>query len=82
MNFYGLVLDANVPSRDVYTFLQDAMRQVGPERPFRGPEHFRSGDWEYEDASQGNVEHFSGNEIIRYQGREVYRLLYHGGKIG
>jgi hypothetical protein len=82
MNFYGLVLDANVPSKDVYTFLQQAMRQVRPERPYRGPERFSSGDWEYQDASQGDVERFNGSETICYQGREVYRLLYHGGKIG
>ena len=82
MNFYGLVLEADIPSGDVYRFLQQAMRQVGPDRPFRGPEIFRAGDWEYRDKSQGSLERFSGEETILFQGRPVYRLTYHGGRLG
>lgn len=82
MNFYGLVLDPTVPAGEVYHFLQQAMRQVKAERPFRGPESFRDGDWAYRDASQGSLERFSGEENIFFQGRLVYRLLYHGGRLG
>jgi hypothetical protein len=82
MNFYGLVLDTTVPSGDVYCFLQSAMRQVGRERPFRGPDVFTSGDWEYRDHSDGGPERFAGEETILFQGRPVYRLTYHGGRLG
>lgn len=82
MNFYGLVLEVDIPSGDIYRFLQQAMRQVGPERPFRGPDNFRAGDWEYRDESRGNLERFSGEETILFQGRPIYRLTYHGGRLG
>jgi hypothetical protein len=82
MTYYGLVLEASVPAGEVYAFLQQAMRQVGRERPFRGPELLQSGDWEYRDASQGDLGCFSGEEQIFFQGRLVYRLSYHGGRLG
>jgi hypothetical protein len=82
MNYYGLVLDSSVPAGEVYRFLQQAMRQVGAERPFRGPDVLQDGDWEYRDASQGTLERFSGEETIFFQRRLVYRLIYHGGRLG
>jgi hypothetical protein len=81
MNFYGAVLDETISAGAMYRFLQQAMRQVQPDRPYRGPEYFRTGDWEYCDASRGTVERFTGVETIRYQGREVYRLEYQGGAV-
>ncbi len=82
MNYYGLVLDETVPAGEVYQFLQQAMRLVGPDRPYRGPDFLRAGDWEYRDASQGDPQQFLGEEQIFFQGRLVYRLYYHGGKVG
>jgi len=82
MNYYGLVLEADVPAGQVYQFLQQAMRQVGSERPFRGPDTFQAGDWDYRDKSQGSLERFSGEETILIKGRLVYRLIYHGGRLG
>lgn len=82
MNYYGRVLSGAPSANLVYEFLQQAMRLVGEDRPFRGPERFQEGDFEYRDQSQGNLDQFSGSEVIFYQGREVYRLLYHGGRVG
>ncbi len=82
MNYYGLVLDPSVRAGEVYHFLQQAMRQVGAKRPFRGPDNLRDGDWEYRDASQGDLDCFNGEENIFFQGRLVYRLTYHGGRLG
>ena len=81
MNYYGLVFDEFVPAGQVYTFLQQAMNQVKEDRPFRGPQSLKGDDYKYLDESQGNVEQFTGTERIYYQGREVYRLHYHGGKV-
>jgi len=84
MNYYGTVynhvVSADIISvKQVYTFLQEAMRQVKKERPFRGPDNFKKGDFEYIDKSEGDVDNFKGSEIIFYKGQEVYRLDYHGG---
>lgn len=58
------------------------MGQVGEERPFRGPRSLVEGDWQYLDESEGDSARFRGVERILYQGREVYRLDYHGGAVG
>lgn len=81
MNYYGLVLDEVVPTAQVYAFLQKAMNQVQEDRPFRGPQSLKEGHYEYLDESQGGVEQFTGTERIFYQGREIYRLNYHGGTV-
>ena len=81
MNYYGLVFDEVVPAAEVYSFLQDAMNQVKIDRPFRGPQTLKKSDFEYFDESQGNVDQFTGVERILYQGREIYQLHYHGGRI-
>ena len=82
MNFYGGVMSAAAPEGEVYAFLQKAMRQLRPERPFRGPEAFTDGAYEYRDESQGALDAFVGAERIFYQGQDVYRLHYHGGRVG
>ena len=82
MNYYGEILNDAAPAKQIYGFLQQAMRQVGEDRPFRGPSRFLQGDLEYHDESQGDIDQFTGVEVIFYQGREVYRLVYHGGRVG
>lgn len=82
MNYYGLVFDEVVPAGQVYAFLQQAMNQVAEGRPFRGPCTLRKDDYEYFDESNGNVDRFTGVERILYRGQEIYRLNYHGGRVG
>ena len=82
MNYYGAVTDETVSSGDVYHFLQKAMQRVTAEHPFRGPSEYREGDFIYQDQSEGSVDSFSGEEGIDFQGRQVYSLKYHGGKVG
>jgi hypothetical protein len=81
MNYYGWVVEPIVATGEVYQFLQKAMRQVEADRPFRGPSHYAEGDFEYHDTSQGSIEGFQGTEKILYKGRQVYRLVYHGGLV-
>ncbi len=81
MNYYGAVSSEVVPGGQVYEFLQKALKQVTPDRPFRGPRYLKEGDWEYTDESQGTLEQFAGVERICYQGQEIYRLDYHGGRV-
>lgn len=81
MNYYGEVTDDATPCIDVYEFLQSALRNVEAGRPFRGPREFSDGDFIYRDESTGDPDRFTGHEWILYQGREVYRLDYHGGAV-
>jgi len=81
MNYYGAVSADDVPADLVYQFLCRALGQVEEGRPFRGPRLFLEDDFEYHDESQGTVERFTGVETILERGREIYRLVYHGGAV-
>ena len=82
MNYYGGTTSAVVTPKSVYSFLQKAMKLVKAERPFRGPHLFKEKNFEYNDESDGNIDGFTGTERIFYKNEEVYRLVYHGGKVG
>ena len=79
MNYYGKIVSDVVSAKEIYEFLKIAMRQVKEDRPFRGPNNFKSGDFEYIDESTGDINDFSGTEKILFKGQEIYRLIYHGG---
>ncbi len=81
MNYYGAVLADDVPPDLVYRFLRRALSRVAEDRPFRGPRRLQEDGFEYRDGSQGTVECFTGVETILYRGREIYRLVYHGGAV-
>lgn len=81
MNYYGRVTSESFPARKVYTFLKKAMRMIKEDRPFRGPTIFKINDLEYMDESTGDINNFSGTERILFKGKEVYRLIYHGGSL-
>jgi hypothetical protein len=82
MNYYGRTVSQAVTPRTIYAFLQKALKLVKENRPFRGPHIFKDGNFEYNDESHGDLQAFTGVEQIFYKGEEVYRLEYHGGKIG
>ena len=67
--------------QQVYGFLRGALRQVTPERPYRGPRMLRAGAYIYTDESQGNFELFSGVETITHDNNRVYQLHYAGGRL-
>ncbi|MBN1285823.1 MAG: hypothetical protein JXB47_10530 [Anaerolineae bacterium] len=81
MGYAGGLLDPTIDAVPVYAFLGEALRQVRPERPYRGPEELRKGAYLYTDESHGEVERFWGIETIRYEGRAVYELRYAGGHL-
>ncbi len=82
MNYYGGVTDKMASGKDIYPFLQKAMQRVTAERPFRGPSEYQEGDFLYQDMSDGNIDQFTGQEVIYFKGKQVYSLKYHGGKVG
>jgi len=81
MNYYGRILSDDIDGKELYNFLKKAMRQVKEDRPFRGPSEFAAGDYRYTDKSNGDIDNFTGIELIYYQGNKVYELYYHGGII-
>jgi len=81
MNYYGKITSNIISAKQIYEFLKMAMRQVKEDRPFRGPNNLKSGDFEYIDKSTGDINDFSGTEKILFKGQEIYRLVYHGGNV-
>ena len=75
MVYAGGMLDE---SASLGGFLKAAMRQVSAERPYRGPEQYRDGDYVYTDASHGSVDRFWGEEVITFRARAIYDLRYQG----
>jgi len=68
-------------AKQTFTFLKKALSRVEVTRPFRGPENFHDGDYEYSDSSEGDITDFKGTERILHQGKEVFRQDYIGGLI-
>ena len=66
-------------AKETFTFLKKALKLVEVNRPFRGPNNICEGDWEYKDASEGDIINFKGTEQIFYQGKEVFKQNYCGG---
>lgn len=81
MNYYGQVLSEIISAKDIYQFLQDALKKVSEDKPFRGPRRFIKDSFQYFNKTRGNIEKFDGEEKIFYKRKLVYRLVYHGGII-
>lgn len=58
---------------------KEALKNVQDEAPYRGPEVFKYGSFEYYCDWKGNVECFEGNEKILFEGKVIYELSFHGG---
>lgn len=81
MNYSGNITLNMVSEKEIYSFLQSALRQVKEDRPCRGPNYFKEGDFEYIDDCKGNIKNFIGIEVILYKEKEVYKLNYNGKAI-
>ena len=81
MNYYGKVVSKIIPPKQVYQFLQETLKRVTENKPFRGPNNFRQGDFEYFNKTEGTLEDFKGEEKIFYKKQLVYKLNYNGGLI-
>lgn len=81
MGYAGGILRPEVDADEVYEILRLALQQVTPERPYRGPDMFRSGPYSYRNETDGPLERFWGIETIIREGYAVYQLRYHGGML-
>lgn len=78
MNYCGFVLDEDEFSGD---FLKEALLNVPLDKPFRGPNVYIDGDYEYNCKVNGDYEWFQGMETIEYKGLIIYECYFHGGLI-
>nr|ANC55519.1 XRE family transcriptional regulator [uncultured bacterium] len=77
MNYIGRVTGENFN----VDFLKEALLNVPFEKPFRSPEKYEDGSYEYKCSINGNFDWFQGKEIISFCGKEIYECYFHGGLI-
>ena len=75
MNYCGRVLDEAFSG----DFLKEALRAATKALPYRGPEHYSSGEYTYTTKVTGDISWFQGYEEIYHEGKKVYECFYHGG---
>jgi hypothetical protein len=80
MVYYGAV-KKGAESDEVYKFLQESLRKMPKEAPYRGPKNHKSGEWKYENKWKGKVINFKGREIILKKEKKVYWAGYMGGLV-
>lgn len=80
MNYYGTTLTDEVPEGFSHC-LKGALQSVPVEAPYRGPAYFRDGPFEYACIWKGDIDQFEGTEQILVSGKEIYRLVFHGGSL-
>ena len=81
MNYYGEIISEIIPAKQIYQFLQEALKKITENKPFRGPGNFKENDFKYINKVEGTVEKFEGREIIFYKEKLVYKLSYYGGAV-
>lgn len=81
MNYAGAPTNEKCDEKVLWEFLKKSLSKITVEYPYRGPLHFQEGDWEYHNEISGKVAWFKGRETITFQGKKMYELEYHGGKV-
>lgn len=80
MVYYGYV-EEGVNDKVVYAFLQESLREMPEDAPFRGPKVHTNRSLRYENTWEGNVEQFRGEETIYKDGERVFWTGYIGGLV-
>jgi hypothetical protein len=80
MNYFGKMLVADFPE-GFSDFLKQALLRVPLENPYRGPEEYAEGGFQYRCEFTGDLAWFKGEEVVYLDGKPVYRLDFHGGEI-
>lgn len=82
MVYYGWVNKSITDYKTVYKILQSALSLIPEDKPFRGPQQYEQADFQYLNTFTGEIDNFSGDEIIANKdGKEIYRAKYSGGLI-
>lgn len=81
MVYYGWVESSVTDFGQVYGFLKKALLNMPPDNPYRGPKELIEGEYSYFNSWNGEIDRFSGEEIIQKGGKEIYRAKYLGGLV-
>lgn len=77
MNYCGRVLSDEFEG----DFLKEALLRVPADMPFRGPNNYISGSFEYICRVNGDYSWFNGTEAIYKDKTKIYECVFHGGTI-
>ena len=80
MIYYGWVKEGIDP-KEIYPILQEALKEMPDEHPFRGPEEYKKDNYTYKNKWEGDVERYSGEEEIVKGSDLVYKANYMGGLV-
>lgn len=61
--------------------LRKALASMPDDFPARGPKILENGNFKYENNWDGNIEKFSGIEIIFEKDKQIYKATYAGGLV-
>ncbi|MBI3384838.1 hypothetical protein HY030_01450 [Candidatus Gottesmanbacteria bacterium] len=81
MVYYGLVEKTISDPETIYKVLRNALRLMPKDYPFRGLARYKEAEYLYVNKWFGNLENFSGKEIIKIGKRVVYKANYMGGLV-
>ena len=84
MNYYGVALDKELGEEAMDSVLRPALMLVGEDNnviPVRGPKEFNNGEYKYIFEVKGDLDYFSGTEIIYKNNKKIYELKCNGGLI-
>lgn len=83
MNYYGVTLDDTYTEEAMDKALRPALMMVGEDDiiPVRGPKEFVNGEYKYIFEVDGDLDCFSGVEIIYKNDKKIYELRCNGGLI-
>lgn len=81
MVYYGFVNKDTDNIKDVYSVLRKALSLIPEDYPYRGPKEFVEGSYRYSNKYIGEIDNFSGGEVIEYNGEKIYGAKYIGGLV-
>lgn len=81
MVYYGLITPEEMDINHIYEFLRKALSHVSPEAPLRGPELYNEDAFTYKNTWTGDIDTFSGKEIIEKDNKIVFATQYIGGLV-
>ena len=82
MNYYAEVLAARPSMDEIYAFQREVLGRPDPTHLMRGPARYARAPFTYRNEVRGDLARFSGQESIRHEEAEVYRMVFHGGLVG
>ena len=82
MHYFAEVLVRRPPMDEIYAFQREALGRPDPDHLMRGPVSFVRSPFVYQNKVEGDLDRFKGVETITFDGEVVYRMHFHGGRVG